>query len=135
MTTDTGARCRLRRKRCCTKRAAPRHFSTSRGLIADTVARMEKPIHAHHADQGKPSGDSGAPNAVSVGKQTDELLAKAVGEALAAGMSWAQIGGRLGVPNPAAGQDVVTDQDWQEAIVAHENARVARHNDLEVGRR
>ncbi|WP_016885065.1 MULTISPECIES: hypothetical protein [unclassified Rhodococcus (in: high G+C Gram-positive bacteria)] len=96
---------------------------------------MEKPIHALHADQGKSSGDSAALNAVSVGKQTDELLAKAVGAALAAGMSWAQIGGRLGVPNPAAGQDVVTDQDWQEAIVAHENARVSRHNDSELGRR
>ncbi|WP_029538669.1 MULTISPECIES: hypothetical protein [unclassified Rhodococcus (in: high G+C Gram-positive bacteria)] len=88
---------------------------------------MEKPIRADH---GPPSGDSDVPGAVSGGAQTDDLLTRAMTEALAAGMSWAQIGARLGVPPPAArDHGVVTDRDWQEAIVAHENARAARRND------
>ncbi|RYF60163.1 MAG: hypothetical protein EOO27_06835 [Comamonadaceae bacterium] len=71
----------------------------------------------------------------SGGEQAEELLTRAVSEALAADMSWAQIGGRLGVPPPVARRHaVVTERDWQEAIVAHENARAARHTDPERGR-
>ena len=97
---------------------------------------MEKPIHAHQPDQEQPSADSAIrESAASGGEQAEELLTRAVSEALAAGMSWAQIGGRLGVPPPVARRHtVVTERDWQEAIVAHENARAARHNDPEHGR-
>ncbi|WP_257890388.1 hypothetical protein [Rhodococcus sp. USK10] len=79
--------------------------------------------------------DSDSHAAVSGGDQTDDLLTKAVTEALAAGMSWAQIAAQLGVPPPVArGDAAVTDHDWQEAIVAHENARAARLNDQSVPR-
>lgn len=71
--------------------------------------------------------DSDSQAAVSGGDRTDDLLTRAVTEALAAGMSWAQIAVQLGVPPPAA-HAAVTDHDWQEAIVAHENARAARLN-------
>ena len=74
--------------------------------------------------------DSDSHAAVFRGDQTDDLLTRAVTEALAAGMSWAQIAAQLGVPSPVARDHAaVTDHDWQEAIVAHENARVARLND------
>ena len=86
---------------------------------------MENPIHAHRADQQDPSGTCAIPDPVFGGDQTDELLTKAVIEALAAGMSWAQIGERLGVSSPAACVLGAGDLDWQEAIVAHENARAA----------
>ncbi|QHE73156.1 hypothetical protein [Rhodococcus sp. WAY2] len=96
---------------------------------------MEKPIHAHQPGQEKPSADSAIRGAASGGEQAEELLTRAVSEALAAGRSWAQIGGRLGVPPPVARRHaVVTERDWQEAIVAHEIARAARHNDPEHGR-
>ena len=73
--------------------------------------------------------------AVSGGDLTDDLLTRAVTEALAAGMSWAQIATQLGVPLPATcGHAAVTDHDWQEAIVAHENARAARLNDQTLPR-
>ena len=92
---------------------------------------MEKPIHAHLPDREQPSGDSAIRGAVA-GDQADELLTRAVSEALKAGMSWAQIGERLGVPPPSARRPaIVTDWDWQEAIVVHENARTARNNDPE----
>ena len=74
--------------------------------------------------------DSDSHAAVSGGDQTDDLLARAVTEALTAGMPWAQIASQLGVPPPAARDHAaLTDHDWQEAIVAHENARAARLND------
>lgn len=73
---------------------------------------------------------SDSPDAVSCGDQADDLLTRAVAEALVAGMSWAQIAAQLGVP-PPTGPDhaAVTDQEWQEAIIAQENARAARFND------
>jgi hypothetical protein len=61
----------------------------------------------------------------SAGEQRDELLARAVIEALAEGMSWAQIGARLGVSRPSR-PGTVCDRDWQDAIVDHENARARR---------
>lgn len=74
--------------------------------------------------------------AVSGGDRTDDLLAGAVTEALAAGMSWAQIAAQLGAPPPVArGHAALTDHDWQEAIVAYENARAARLNDQALPRR
>ena len=80
--------------------------------------------------------DSDSLNAVSGGDQTDDLLTRAVTEALAAGMPWAQIAAQLGVPLPAlCDSAVVTDHDWQEAIVAYENARAARLNDQTLRRR
>ncbi|MGV9871122.1 hypothetical protein [Rhodococcus koreensis] len=74
--------------------------------------------------------------AVSGGDHTDDLLARAVIEALAAGMSWAQVAAQLGVPSPVARDpSALTDHDWQEAIVAHENARAARLDDQTFPRR
>ena len=77
--------------------------------------------------------DSDSHAAVSGGDQTDDLLTRAVAEALAAGMSWAQIAAQLGIPPPPA-RGHVTDHDWQEVIVAHENARAARLNDQTLPR-
>ena len=69
------------------------------------------------------------------GDQTDDRLARAVIEALQAGRSWAHIATDLGVPPPAFSDGLgVTDRDWQEAIVAHDNARVARLDDLSWSR-
>ncbi|WP_256974296.1 hypothetical protein [Rhodococcus sp. NCIMB 12038] len=77
----------------------------------------------------RPDADSHA--AVSGGDWTEDLLTWAVTEALAAGMSCAQIAVQLGVPPPATRDHAaVTDHDWQDAIVAHENARAARLRDL-----
>ncbi|MFV9456951.1 hypothetical protein ACNJ7E_26415 [Rhodococcus sp. NM-2] len=74
--------------------------------------------------------DADSADAVSGGVQTEDLLTRAVIEALAAGRSWAHIATQLGVPPPVTRDDLaVTDRDWQEAIVAHENARAARLND------
>ncbi|RZL74000.1 MAG: hypothetical protein EOP32_35895 [Rhodococcus sp. (in: high G+C Gram-positive bacteria)] len=74
--------------------------------------------------------DSDSPDAVSGDDQADDLLTLAVAEALVAGMSWAQIAAQLGVPPPTVPDHAaVTDQEWQEAIVAQENARAARFND------
>ena len=74
--------------------------------------------------------DSDRHAAVSGGDQADDLLTRAVTEALAAGMSWARIAAKLDVPSPVARDHAaVTDHDWQELIVAHENARAARLND------
>ncbi|RZL72138.1 MAG: hypothetical protein EOP32_38935 [Rhodococcus sp. (in: high G+C Gram-positive bacteria)] len=74
--------------------------------------------------------------AVSGGDLTDDLLTRAVTEALTTGMSWAQIASQLGVPPPVARDHAaLTDHDWQEAIVAHENARAARLNDQALPRR
>lgn len=51
-------------------------------------------------------------------------------------MSWAQIAAQLGVPPPVVRDHAaLTDHDWQEAIVAHENARAARLNDQALYRR
>ena len=75
-------------------------------------------------------------DAVFDGDQTDERLARAVIEALRAGRSWAHIATHLGVPPPAIrGGLGMTDRDWQEAIVAHENACAARLGDLSWSRR
>lgn len=77
--------------------------------------------------------DSDSHAAVSGGNQTDDLLTRAVTEALTAGMSWAQIAAQLGVPPPVARDHAAaTDHDRQEAIVAHENARAARLKDQSV---
>jgi hypothetical protein len=74
--------------------------------------------------------------AAASGDRTDDLLARAVSEALTAGMSWAQIASQLGVPSPVARDHAaLTDHDWQEAIVAHENARAARLKDQALPRR
>ncbi|MDF3313397.1 hypothetical protein P3H15_51800 [Rhodococcus sp. T2V] len=80
--------------------------------------------------------DADSHAAVSGGDRTDDLLTRAVTEALKAGMSWAQIAAQLGVPPPAAqDRSAVSDHDWQEAIVAHENARAARlQNQTSPGR-
>ncbi|MBV6759157.1 hypothetical protein [Rhodococcus opacus] len=75
-------------------------------------------------------------DAVFDGDQTDERLARAVIEALQAGRSWAHIATHLGVPPPAIRDGLgMTDRDWQEAIVAHENACAARLGDLSWSRR
>ena len=75
-------------------------------------------------------------DAVSGGDQSDDLLTRAVIEALKAGRSWAHIANQLGVPPPAARDHLApTDRDWQEAIVAHENARAARLEDQTGTRR
>ncbi|MGY4783660.1 hypothetical protein ACVH9Z_27550 [Rhodococcus opacus] len=80
--------------------------------------------------------DSDSQAAVSGGNLTDDLLTRAVTESLAAGISWAQIAAQLGVPPPVArGHGAVTDHDWQESIVAHENARAARLNKQALSRR
>ncbi|MFF2115075.1 hypothetical protein [Rhodococcus koreensis] len=74
--------------------------------------------------------DADSADAVSGGIQSEDLLTRAVIEALTAGRSWAHIATQLGVPPPAARDRLaVTDRDWQEAIVAHENARAARLDD------
>ncbi|MDF3310806.1 hypothetical protein P3H15_38010 [Rhodococcus sp. T2V] len=74
-------------------------------------------------------------DAIFDGDQTDDRLARAVVEALRAGRSWAHIATDLGVPPPAVRDRLgVTDRDWQEAIVAHENARAARLDDLSRSR-
>jgi len=68
--------------------------------------------------------------------RADDLLAGAVTEALTVGMPWAQIASQLGVPSPVARDHAaLTDHDWQEAIVAHENARAARLKDQALPRR
>lgn len=73
--------------------------------------------------------DTDSADAVSGGVQTEDLLTRAVIEAITAGRSWAHIATQLGVPPPATRDHLaVTDRDWQEAIVAHENARAARLN-------
>lgn len=70
------------------------------------------------------------------GDQTDERLARAMVEALQASRSWAHIATHLGVPPPAIRDPLdMTDRDWQEAIVAHENARADRLDDLSRSRR
>lgn len=80
--------------------------------------------------------DSDNQAAVASVDRTDDLLAQAVTGALKAGMSWAQIAAQLGVP-PSVAHDhaALTDHDWQEAIVAHENARAARLKDQAPPRR
>ncbi|QSE87906.1 hypothetical protein JWS13_04140 (plasmid) [Rhodococcus pseudokoreensis] len=72
--------------------------------------------------RGGGAGDGVAP----AGEQTDEFLARAVIAALTEGMSWEQIATRLGVPRPFTAGGSPTEQDWQNAIVAHENARAGR---------
>ncbi|WP_280783915.1 TetR/AcrR family transcriptional regulator [Rhodococcus opacus] len=72
-------------------------------------------------DSAAASDDAGG----SAGEQRDELLARAVIEALAEGMSWEQIGARLGVSRPSR-SGTVCDRDWQDAIVDQENARARR---------
>ncbi|MFC9836455.1 hypothetical protein ACFVKB_21950 [Rhodococcus sp. NPDC127530] len=80
--------------------------------------------------------DSDNQAAVASGDRTDDLLARAVTGALTAGMSWAQIAAQLGVLPPVARDHAaLTDHDWQEAIVAHENARAARLHDQALPRR
>jgi hypothetical protein len=75
-------------------------------------------------------------DAVLDGDQSDERLARAVIEALQAGRSWANIAAHLRVPPPAIRDRLgMTDRDWQEAIVAHENACAARLDDLSWSRR
>ncbi|MFD9663474.1 hypothetical protein ACFWAY_17900 [Rhodococcus sp. NPDC059968] len=74
-------------------------------------------------DPGSGSDDTGL---APPGEQTDEFLARAVTAALAEGMSWEQIATRLGVPPPPTSGGAPTDQDWQNAIAAHENARAQR---------
>ncbi|MGV9869896.1 hypothetical protein [Rhodococcus koreensis] len=74
--------------------------------------------------------DADHTDAVTGGDHGDELLARAVIEALKAGKSWAQIAAQLGVPPPAPRDHAdLTEHDWQEAIITHENARAARLND------
>ncbi|WP_225858176.1 hypothetical protein [Rhodococcus wratislaviensis] len=89
---------------------------------------MEYPNHDDPEDgRGQPGDDPDASHDAGIGERTDDLLTRAVAEALAAGTSWAQIGARLGVPPPAADDHgVVSDVAWQEAIVAHENERASR---------
>ncbi|BAH56183.1 hypothetical protein ROP_pKNR-00910 (plasmid) [Rhodococcus opacus B4] len=70
--------------------------------------------------------DADSAGAVPGGVQTEDLLTRAVIEALKAGKSWAHIATQLGVPPPSTCDHVATDRDWQEAIVDHENARAAR---------
>lgn len=89
-----------------------------------------QPAFIDHARSGSFAVDADSADAVSGGDQTEDLLIRAVIEALTAGRSWAHIATQLGVPPPATRDHLaVTDRDWQEAIVAHENARAARLND------
>ncbi|WP_249343920.1 hypothetical protein R1X32_03975 (plasmid) [Rhodococcus opacus] len=124
---------------------AGEHAEHVRSLIGDRVIDFWTPIQSRgwknqfapieRARSGIPvNSDSQA--AVSGGDLTDDLLTRAVTEALAAGMSWAQIAAQLGVPPPVTcGDAAVIDHDWQEAIVAHENARAARLNAQALPRR
>ena len=97
---------------------------------------MEETIRARQVGRSGSPVDFDSLAVVSGGARTDDLLTRAVTEALAAGVSWAQIAAQLGVPPPVArGHAAVTDHVWQEAIVAHENARAARLNDQTVPRR
>ncbi|MDT2006521.1 hypothetical protein FXW78_21115 [Rhodococcus opacus] len=60
----------------------------------------------------------------------EELLAEAITAALTQGGSWAQIGARLGFPDPCAPSGACSDLQWQNAIVDLENARAHRtHTD------
>ncbi|MGW4336684.1 hypothetical protein ACWEK5_28325 [Rhodococcus koreensis] len=81
--------------------------------------------------------DADHADAVTGGDHGDELLARAVIEALKAGRTWAQIATQLGVPPPpSAGRPAdMTEHDWQEAIITHENARATRLNDRTSPRR
>ncbi|MDT2009423.1 hypothetical protein FXW78_46435 [Rhodococcus opacus] len=65
----------------------------------------------------------------------EELLAQAVTAALTQRASWAQIGARLGVPDPCAPHPICecSDLQWQNAIVDHENARAQRIHTNEPG--
>lgn len=89
-----------------------------------------QPAFIDHARSESFRVDADSADAVYGGVQTEDLLTRAVIEALSAGRSWAHIATQLGVPAPATCDHLaVTDRDWQEAIVAHENARAARLND------
>ncbi|OUS97300.1 hypothetical protein CA951_02845 [Rhodococcus sp. NCIMB 12038] len=80
--------------------------------------------------------DADSPDPHSGPVHMEDLLTRAVIEALKAGRSWAHIATQLGVPPPATRDHLtVTDWDWQEAIVAHENARAARLDDQTWPRR
>ncbi|MFC9360768.1 hypothetical protein ACFTZB_29870 [Rhodococcus sp. NPDC057014] len=87
---------------------------------------MDESAH-HHTDRLEDSAEvsDDAPTAPVRDEQRDEVLARAVIDALADGMTWEQIGARLGVPRPSR-HDAVTDREWQDAIVDHENARAQR---------
>ncbi|MFC9906899.1 hypothetical protein ACFVJ3_43215 [Rhodococcus sp. NPDC127593] len=92
---------------------------TDHSALPEWAGSGSVPVDADSAD---PSG--------FCGDRTDELLTRAVIEALAAGRSWAQIATQLGVPPPSdRDNEAVTDHERQEAIVAHENARAARRHD------
>lgn len=71
----------------------------------------------------------GVPASVPAAELAEEFLTQAVAAALVDGDSWARIGDRLGVPAPhAADGGVPSDEDWQNAIVEHENARATRRH-------
>lgn len=76
----------------------------------------------HRTVCGGGAGDGVAPP----GEQTDEFFARAIIDALTEGMSWEQLATRLGVLRPSTAGGSPTEQDWQNAIVAHENARAGR---------
>ncbi|MBC2644544.1 MULTISPECIES: hypothetical protein [unclassified Rhodococcus (in: high G+C Gram-positive bacteria)] len=59
-----------------------------------------------------------------MGEQGDELLARAVIDALLEGMSWERIAARLDVPRPARNA-TMTDRDRQDAIVDRETPSAA----------
>lgn len=94
-----------------------------RGGDTDILAWMDE--SAHPRDQADYSAAVSDGAGVTAGEQRDELLARAVIDALAEGMSWEQIAARLGVPRPAR-HGTITDRDWQDAIVDRENARAQR---------
>ena len=94
------------------------------------------PAFIDHTRSGSFRVDVDSTEGVSGAVQSEDLLTRAVIEALTAGRSWAHIATQLGVPPPTTRDHLaVTDRDWQESIVAHENARAARLNDQTWTRR
>jgi hypothetical protein len=93
--------------------------------MATTIAWMDESTRHHPGDRSEGSAAASDGAGVGVGEQRDELLARAVIDALVDRMSWEQIAARLGVPRPTR-HTAVTDRDWQDAIVDRENARAQR---------
>ncbi|WP_257890305.1 hypothetical protein [Rhodococcus sp. USK10] len=80
----------------------------------------------HHQDRRRQHRDDDRTQLAPPGELGEELLARAVTAALTQGVSWAQIGARLGVSDPCAPDRECSDRQWQDAIVDHENARAQR---------
>ncbi|MFC9356547.1 hypothetical protein ACFTZB_08185 [Rhodococcus sp. NPDC057014] len=88
---------------------------------------MDQPVHRHRQDRAQQQHrDDDRDTLPTPGELSEELLARAVVDALKQGASWAQIGAHLGVPDPCARHGGCSDLQWQDAIVEYENVRAAR---------